>query len=299
MTKPSIRIVRISSIRCNKRRHRDLGDINDLVQSIQEIGLLHPVIIDPDNRLIVGYRRKEAFLKLGKRTIPTITAHSLDDALLRLKAERDENTCRKDLTPTEAVAIGRELESLERKAARDRQSAGGRIGGQGGGKLPQASQGKTRDKVAASLGMSGRTYEKAKKVVQEAKKDPTRLGDLPATMDRTNIDRAHRELHKRQETQIKRRRKEPRPTIEAQIKGRRYLQSGHVAEVFELLRKLKVTELHALAAKVTWCGSKRLRGFGKLLHEHEEERHQAIPKRGWRQDSDGKARQVSPGLTAG
>lgn len=35
--------------------------------------------------------------------------------------EHAENVCRKDFTPSEAVAIGRALEPMERKAAAERQ----------------------------------------------------------------------------------------------------------------------------------------------------------------------------------
>jgi len=35
----------------------------------------------------------------------------------RLRAERDENQCRKDFTPSELAALGRQLEELERPKA--------------------------------------------------------------------------------------------------------------------------------------------------------------------------------------
>ena len=41
-----------------------------------------------------------------------------------------------------------------------------------GGKLPRSSAGKTRDKVAASTGMSGRTLEEATQVVEAAGEEP-------------------------------------------------------------------------------------------------------------------------------
>jgi len=41
-----------------------------------------------------------------------------------------------------------------------------------GGKFPQGEPGKTRDKVAAVTGVSGRTYEKAKQVVEAAERNP-------------------------------------------------------------------------------------------------------------------------------
>jgi ParB family chromosome partitioning protein len=47
-----------------------LGDIPALAASIRKFGLLRPVLITPDNRLIAGRRRLEACKLLGWKTIP-------------------------------------------------------------------------------------------------------------------------------------------------------------------------------------------------------------------------------------
>ena len=89
-----------------------------------------------------------------------------------MQAERDENNCREDLTPTEIVEIGRAIEALEKPKAKERLKDAGRAGGKASGKLPEASTGDTRDKVGAALGVSGKTYEKAKQVVVAAEAEP-------------------------------------------------------------------------------------------------------------------------------
>ena len=78
---------------------------------------------------------------------------------VRDKVERDENNCREDLTPTEIVEIGRAIEALEKPKAKERQGTRTDIK-EPCGKFPQGSEGKTRDKVGAALGVSGKTYEK-------------------------------------------------------------------------------------------------------------------------------------------
>ena len=45
---------------------------------------------------------------------------------------------------------------LEKPKAKERLKAAGKAGGQGSGKLPEASVGDTRDKVGESVGMSGK-----------------------------------------------------------------------------------------------------------------------------------------------
>ena len=90
--------------------------------------------------------------------------------------EYAENVYRKDFTPSEA------LEEIERKAAKERQAELNRPSACGN--FPQAEKGKARDKVAARVGMSGRTYEKARTVIQAAEREPEGYGDLVERMDR-------------------------------------------------------------------------------------------------------------------
>jgi len=65
---------------------------------------------------------------------------------------------RLDFLPSEKVAIGNTIEKRERKAAKKRKERKPICGGN----LPPQNKGDTRDKVAAYLGVSGKTYEKAK-----------------------------------------------------------------------------------------------------------------------------------------
>ena len=47
-----------------------MGDIDALAQSIEEIGLLHPVVVTQHGRLLASQRRLEACKLLGWDTIP-------------------------------------------------------------------------------------------------------------------------------------------------------------------------------------------------------------------------------------
>lgn len=101
----------------------------------------------------------------------------------------DENSCREQMSPTDVVEAGRAIEALEKERAKERQRAGGRAGGQASGKLPEASTGQSRDRVAGALGVSGslgigrETYRKAKQVVEASEEDPDTFGDLPGWTD--------------------------------------------------------------------------------------------------------------------
>lgn len=66
-----------------------------------------------------------------------------------------------NLTPSEQVALGREIERVERERAKERMLAGKAPSGES----PEG-HGDTRDRVGAAVGMGGSTYEKAKEVVE-------------------------------------------------------------------------------------------------------------------------------------
>src|SRR5688572_12896863 len=109
--------MRIDDIDVGARHRIDLGDVDGLAASIREVGLLHPIVVTPDGRLIAGARRLEACRRLGMEEV-AVTVVSLENTL---RGEWAENADRKDFTPSEAVAIGRALEEVERAKARDRQ----------------------------------------------------------------------------------------------------------------------------------------------------------------------------------
>lgn len=99
---------------------------------------------------------------------------SHNDARSLLLAERDENTCRKDMTLSERVAVGRAIEELEKPSAAERMAQA--KGKPRGSKKADVSSGTVtgvdpkdfgdvRDIVGAAVGLSGAQYHRAKVVV--------------------------------------------------------------------------------------------------------------------------------------
>jgi len=168
----------IDKIIVGKRIRRDLGDIAPLAANIAELGLLQPIVVTPDGRLIAGERRILAAKSLGWVEIPI----NVIDLAAVVRGEYAENTFRKDFTLSEAVAIKRALEPIERAAAKERQ---GTRTDKHLGKLPTSSQGRAADKTAKATGMARRTLEKAEAVVAAAEAEPERFGKLLEDMDRT------------------------------------------------------------------------------------------------------------------
>jgi ParB-like chromosome segregation protein Spo0J len=211
--------MKIKDIIIGSRHRRDLGDIAALASSIADVGLLQPPAITHGGNLIAGMRRLEAVKHLGWATVPVHIVAGLDEALDAIRGERDENIQRKPFSISEAVSVGREIEHLEKLAAQERQQAGRKRGGKARHVNASASdqaneqssllencqeaaepkKGNTRDRVGAALGMSGRTYEKARAVIEAAEEEPKRFGDLVGTMDdKRKVNRAFETLQQRQ-----------------------------------------------------------------------------------------------------
>jgi len=181
----------VGGIKVRSRFRKDLGCIDDLVESIRNNGLIQPIVVDRDGDLVAGERRLVAVQRLGWKTIPTVIV-DLDD-YERLRVEEDENTIRKDFTPSEAVAIRNARLARERERAKERQEAT-QFGSDGSGNFPEPDKGDSRDKAAEGTGYSGRTLDKAAAVMEAAAADPA-LEPVVEEMDRTGkVDPAYRKV---------------------------------------------------------------------------------------------------------
>lgn len=96
--------IRLDDIQVDSTQPRkDLGNLEELKASIQEHGIIQPLVVSPldDSRflLVAGERRYTAAKQLGLRTVPalvrTVKLHQ------RLELQLVENLHRKDLNPIE------------------------------------------------------------------------------------------------------------------------------------------------------------------------------------------------------
>ena len=95
-----ILLVPISEITVNPgRREAAPGDVKELADSILEVGLINPIMVDQTHTLIAGLHRLEAMKLLGRTEIEC-TVSDLDGLQVEL-AEIDENFVRKDLSDDE------------------------------------------------------------------------------------------------------------------------------------------------------------------------------------------------------
>ncbi|RIU10079.1 hypothetical protein D2E94_10890 [Mycobacteroides abscessus] len=206
----------ISEIIVQGRHRADLGDIKALAESIESIGLIHAPAVTPDHHLLAGERRLAALRMLGRTVVPVVVIHKLTDATDRLRAERDENTCRKDFTASELVSIGRRLEELERPKAqaRQRESGGDRKSAEyrsGSVEPDRSGSAPTNRVVGEALGVSPSTYKRAKTVVSATEDDDLEVAtvarDQLAKLDAgevsyTAADQAVRDVRNRKKEAI-------------------------------------------------------------------------------------------------
>ena len=147
----------ISEIDLQERFRTDYGDIALLANSIETIGLLHPVVVNSDKQLICGGRRIKAFQHLGRETIPARTV-DIDSILV---GEYAENEVRKDFTQSERVAIAKAIESElgERRGRPSKEKCQN---------FDELKEKRTDDIAAQKAGFGNKeTYRQAKKVVEE------------------------------------------------------------------------------------------------------------------------------------
>jgi len=175
--------MRIEDISIGERYRKDLGDIGGLAKSIQEIGLLHSVVVTSDGQLVAGQRRLAAARQLGWDDIPA----RIVDLQSIVRGEYDENAIRKDFLPSEIEAIRRavtpEIATPVGRPSKIKETFLNKIPGQ------------TRDKVGAFAGVSGRTVEKISVVMKAAEEEPEKYAKLVEEMDRTGkIDGAYKKF---------------------------------------------------------------------------------------------------------
>lgn len=114
-----LKFVDIEKITPGERFRKDYGDLDALVGSIKEKGILQPITLDPSLKLLAGGRRLAAAKKVGLTQIPCLIRDRKfgeDEAEIDYReVELIENTFRKDFTWQEQVALTAELDRLMRK----------------------------------------------------------------------------------------------------------------------------------------------------------------------------------------
>lgn len=105
---PPLTMLALDDIKVPPDRQRENAKAdNQLINSIERLGLLNPIIVHADMTLVAGERRLDAYRQLKRASIPARIFEQLPPAA-KFEAELQENLARKQLTwQEEVLAIGR------------------------------------------------------------------------------------------------------------------------------------------------------------------------------------------------
>lgn len=183
--KDKLKHVKLSDILVAEDRAReDFGDLEELVSSIKEKGIIQPVTLDSNLRLLAGGRRHRAATVCGLETIPCIIRDDVTEIDAK-EIELIENIHRKDFTWQEKAKLTGEIHELYKQ------------------KDPSWSQRKTVELMDSSLGTVSRELQLAKAMevipeISEAKTADDALKMLKKLEEQSIVA----ELRRRQQQQV-------------------------------------------------------------------------------------------------
>jgi hypothetical protein len=85
--------VNIEQIDVGFRYRKELGDLRTLTESIAEVGLLHPVVVTPEGRLIAGFGGSKRVGRLGGKTFRSRSSICFRPFVVRRTKTLSAKTC--------------------------------------------------------------------------------------------------------------------------------------------------------------------------------------------------------------
>lgn len=186
----------------------------ELVESVEQKGILTPILITWDNRIVSGHRRFDAAKRAGLKEVPVVLFESRDEfdiieALIETNRQRTKT----------GEQLGRETQQLwkvEEERARERQvrkpiSVVQNV-------APVIDNGKARDHVGQRTGVSGFQAEKAKAVVDaiddletQGKQDEAKK--LRDKLNKKSVGAAHKDAKEKGHIKIQPKRPSKKPEL--------------------------------------------------------------------------------------
>jgi ParB-like chromosome segregation protein Spo0J len=167
----------------------------ELKNSIQTEGQHYPIIVNEDLEVLDGHHRYRACMELGIE--PDFEVRKFDDKLIEKKFVIEANLRRRHLNNFQLVELAVPLLEIEKTLAKKRQSQGGKNGRDAQLGLASSDaepefelKGKAAELVAKKAGVSTRTFERGKKILEKASED-----DLQKLRDgKTSISKVYQEI---------------------------------------------------------------------------------------------------------
>jgi ParB-like chromosome segregation protein Spo0J len=147
----------------------------ELKASIQAEGQHYPIVANEDLEVLDGHHRFRACVELGVE--PDFEVRKFEDKLHEKKFVIEANLRRRHLTKFQLVELGVPLLEIEKALAKKRQAAGGKVGRNVQlGLAPDDAKSvleksKAAAVVAKKVGVSTRTFERGKKILEKASEE--------------------------------------------------------------------------------------------------------------------------------
>ena len=165
----------------------------ELKTSIKTEGQHYPIIVNEDLEVLDGHHRLRACTELGLE--PDFEVRKFDEKLLEKKFVIEANLRRRHLNNFQLVELAIPLLEIEKALAKKRQSKGGKNGrdmqlGLASDDVEPRPKAKATEEVAKKAGVSTRTLERGKKIIEKASED-----DKQKLRDgKTSISKVYQEI---------------------------------------------------------------------------------------------------------
>jgi len=153
-------------------------EFEELKVSIQQEGQHYPIVVNENLEVLDGHHRFRACTELGIE--PDFEVRHFEDKLLEKKFVIEANLRRRHLNNFQLVELAVPLLEIEKALAKQRQAAGGKNGrniqlGLAPDDTKPIIKAKAAEVVAKKVGVSTRTLERGKKIVEEASEEDKQL----------------------------------------------------------------------------------------------------------------------------
>jgi len=98
----------LAAIRVENNVRSDVGDVTALAESIRQYGIIEPLVVTPDGRLLAGHRRLAAARRAGLEQVP-VRELNIHDERAAVEVGLIENAQREDLDPLSRAKAYRAL----------------------------------------------------------------------------------------------------------------------------------------------------------------------------------------------
>ena len=168
------------SLRVNPEYEKLLPKMSDeefaeLKASIQAEGQHYPIVANEDLEVLDGYHRFKACIELDIE--PDFEVRKFEDKLVEKKFVIEANLRRRHLNKFQLVELGVPLLEIEKALAKKRQALGGKMGRNiqlglaPDDAKPVLKKSKATAAVAKKVGVSTRTFERGKKILEKASEE--------------------------------------------------------------------------------------------------------------------------------